>query len=234
MKIVYRIVTALLALCIIPAAYFLSFLEYGIDAAVVVIRDDITLRQVSGVLMDKTSPINEFLSGSGNFFQNALVKSLMPAAISFLVFFAIALIVSLVIFFFAVLSNKRLVITCLAGGGLLAMIATYISFAQFTKPLLDGSITLASLIDTTDLSLLLNLAVQFVGSSITLAGLRLTSATVIMTLIFAVIMIWGLAYMLTEDESEKNARRLEKANKKNVKKSKKNARRPEKAAKKKA
>ena len=76
---------------------------------------------------------------------------------------------------------------------------------------------MASLINTTDLSMLLSMAIQFVGSAITLKGLRLTSATMIMTVLFALIVIWGLAFILTEDENEKKARRMEKAAKKNSK-----------------
>lgn len=217
MKIVFRIVAAALALCVFPAAYFLSLLKYGFSAVVINIGDELTLKQVVTTLTDKTNPINDLLSGSGDFFQNVWVQSLMPAAISFLVFFAIALILALVIFFFAVFSNKRLVITCLGGGGLLAIIAAYISFHQLASPLLDGTIPLNSLIDTAGLSALLSVAVQLLGSAISVTALQLTDATMIMGLIFVVIVIWGLAYILTEDENEKQQRRLKKASKKKSK-----------------
>ena len=213
MKIVFRIVTAALALCVIPAAYFLSFLKFGISAVVMNIADDISISRAVSALTDETSPLNGLFSGSGNFFENELMQSLMPAAISFLVFFAIAIVLSLVIFFFAVFSNKRLVMTCLGGGGVLAMIAAYISFGRFAAPLLDGSISLGNLISTKDLSAIFSIAVQFLGSAIKVEILQLTSATMIMTLIFAVIVIWGLAYILTEDESEKKQRKLNKAKK---------------------
>ena len=216
MKIVFRIVTAALALCVIPAAYFLSFLKFGFSAVVMNIADDISISRAVTALTDETSPLNGFFSGSGGgkFFENEWVQSLMPAAISFLVFFAIAIVLSLVIFFFAVFSNKRLVMTCLGGGGILAMIGAYISFGQFAAPLLDGTISVGNLISTEDLSALLSIAVQFLGSAIKVEILQLTSATLIMTLIFAAIVIWGLAYILTEDESEKMQRKLQKAKKK--------------------
>jgi len=214
MKIVFRIVTAALALCVIPAAYFLSFLKYGFSAVVINIADDVSISRAVTVLTDETNPMNGLFSGSGNLLQNEWVQSLMPAAISFLVFFAIAIILSLVIFFFAVFSNKRLVMTCLGGGGVLAMIAAYISFGRMAAPLLDGSIALGNLISTEDLSAIFSIAVQLLGSAIDVEILQLTSATMIMTLIFAVIVIWGLAYILTEEESEKAARRLKKSQKK--------------------
>ena len=89
MKIVFRIVTAALALCVIPAAYFLSFLKFGFSAVVMNIADDISISRAVTALTDETSPLNGFFSGSGGgkFFENEWVQSLMPAAISFLVFF---------------------------------------------------------------------------------------------------------------------------------------------------
>ncbi len=218
MIIVFRIVTAALALCVIPAAYFLSFLKFGFSAVVMNIADDISISRAVTALTDETSPLNGLFSGSGNFFENEWVPSLMPAAISFLVFFAIAIILSLVIFFFAVFSNKRLAMTCLGGGGIIAMIGAYISFGRFAAPLMDGTISVGNLISTEDLSALLSIAVQFLGSAIKVEILQLTSATLIMTLIFAAIVIWGLAYMLTEDESEKQQRRVKKEKMKKKKK----------------
>jgi hypothetical protein len=218
MKIVFRIITAALALCVIPAAYFLSFLKYAFDAVVIKIADDISISGAVKALTDETSPLNGFFnsSGGGKFFENEWVQSLMPAAVSFLVFFAIAIILSLVIFFFAVFSNKRLVMTCLGGGGLLAMIAAYISFGRFAAPLLDGTVQLSSLFNTADLSALMSIGVQLLGSAIGVDTLQLTSAPLIMALTYGAIVIWGLAYILTEDESEKKQRRLQKAKKKKV------------------
>lgn len=213
MKIVYRIVSALLALCVIPAAYYLSFVKYGISAGIK-IGDNQSLKELYTQFADKSSPFHGMLSGSGDFFANASVKSLMPAGICFLVFFAVALILSLVIFFFSVFSNKRLVITCLGGGGLLSMIAAYISFGRLVSPLLDGTMPVTSLFSIDDLSTWLKFAIQIAGSAIKIEVLQLTSATMIMSLIYAAIVIWGLAYILTEDESEKKLRRLKKANKK--------------------
>lgn len=215
MKIVFRIVSAALALCVIPAAYFLSFLKFGFSAVLINIGDDVSISEAVTAFTDETSPLNGFFSGSGGgiFFENEWVQSLMPAAISFLVFFAIAIILSLVIFFFSVFSNKRLVITCLGGGGILAMIGAYISFGRFAAPLLDGTVQLSSLFNTADLSALMSIGVQLLGSAIGVEMLQLTSATLIMTLIFAAIVIWGLAYILTEDESEKLQRKLKKAKK---------------------
>ncbi|MEI6578133.1 MAG: hypothetical protein WCN92_01565 [Eubacteriales bacterium] len=212
MKIVYRLVTALLALCVIPASYFLSFLKYGINAVVINIGDDISLKILYDQLINKTSPLNTLFSGTGasEFFTNASIKSLMPAAICFLVFFAIAIILSLVIFFFAVFSKKLIVITSLGGAGLLSIIGAYISFGRLASPLTSGAIKINDFVDKSKIGALLNIVVGLVGSAIKIEVLKLTSATLIMALIFASIIIWGLAFIVTDDGSDKRAAKLAK------------------------
>jgi hypothetical protein len=196
LKIVYRIVSALLALCVIPAAYFLSFLKYGFSAVVINIGDEVSIKYLFDQFLDKNSPLNGLFGGSGDFFANASVKSLMPAGISFLVFFALAILISLVVFFFAAFSNMRLTITCLGAGGFLSIIGVYISFGRFAAPLLSGSTAISDFLNIGSLGFL-------VDSAIKIEIFRLTSATMIMGLIFSLIVIWGLAFVLTDDGSEK-------------------------------
>ncbi len=211
MKIVYRIVAALLAISVIPAAYFLDMLRVRISISLIdkAVQDDVSISRMYS-LFSQGGTLNGLFSGKGDFFSNASVKALMPAGICFLAFFALAIILSLVIFFFAVFSNKRLVITCLGGGGLLCIIAAYISFGRVAAPLLDGSITIADFLNMGVLGFLVNAAAK-------VTVLRLTSAPMIMAFIFAAIIIWGLAFVLTEDESEKREAKLKKMNKKSHK-----------------
>lgn len=208
MKIVYRIITALLTLCVIPAAYFLPILRARISISLLdnAIQDDVSISRLYGLFSEGGS-LNGLFNGEGDFFSNASVKSLMPAGICFLVFFALAIILSLVIFFFAVSSNKRIVMTSLGGGGLLCMIAAYISFGRLAAPLLDGSISIGDFLN-------MGILGSIFGAAVKIEIFRLTSAPMIMAFIFAAIVIWGLAFVLTEDESEKREAKLKKLNKK--------------------
>jgi hypothetical protein len=207
MKIVFRIITAALALCVIPAAFLLPFIKFVFSAVVINVGDDYSIKGLYNEFFDKTSPLNGMFGTSGDLLANPTVKMLMPAAITFLVFFCLALVISLVIFFFAVFSNKRLVMTCLGGGGLLSVIGAYIAFGRLASPLLDGTVQISDFLNMGMLGFLVDAAVKF-------DTLKLTSAPLIMALTFGAIVIWGLAYILTEDESEKKQRRLKKANKK--------------------
>ena len=207
MKIVFRIIMAALALCVIPAAFLLPFIKFVFSAVVINVGDDYSIKGLYDEFFDKSSPLNGMFGTSGELLANPAVKTLMPAAVTFLVFFCLALLISLVIFFFAVFSNKRLMMTCLGGGGLLSVIGAYIAFGRLAAPLLDGTIKVSDFINMGMLGFLVDAALKF-------DTLKLTSATLIMSLTFAAIVIWGLAYILTEDESEKRERRLQKAKKK--------------------
>jgi len=198
LKIGFRIVSAALALCVIPAAYFLDLIRFRITISILpkAIQDDVSIKRIVDLLAPGGSFNGLFGSGKGNLFANAAVKDLTPAAVCFAVFFALAIIISLVIFFFAVFSKKQLVITCLGAGGLLSVIAAYISFGQIAAPLLSGKISIGDFLSK-------GLLGTIVGSAVKIAILRLTSATFIMSLIFVAIVIWGLAYIVTDDSSSK-------------------------------
>ncbi len=207
MKYVFRVVSAILALCVIPAAYFLSFVQFVFSAVVANVGDDFSIKEIFEQFIDKSSPFNSLLGDGGELMANPTVKILMPAGITFLSFFALALVLSLVIFFFALFSNKRILITSLGGAGFLSVMGMYIAFGRFVAPLLDGTIQVNDFLNVGTLGFLINSVVK-------IEVLKLTSAPLIMAAIFALIVIWGLAFMLTEDESEKKQRRLEKAAKK--------------------
>lgn len=213
MKIVFRIVSALLALCVIPAAYFINLFTYRINAVIRTIGDDVSVHKIVHDFFGEGGYLKGVFNGSGSdFLSNPSVKRLMPAAICFLAFFALALIISLVIFFFAVFSRKRLVITCLGGGGLLSVIAAKISFHMLAAPLLSGEITLNSFINSSKLSSIIGMILKFGVSMVKFQTLKLTSAPVIMIVIFAAIVIWGLANILTDDDlGKKPVKKVKKA-----------------------
>lgn len=211
MKIVYRIVAALLALAIIPSAYFLSFFYYSFDAALVYVADEVYISGLVDMFKDDTESIKKFFSGDGSFLSSHGAQQIKPPLISFAVFFALALLLSVVILLFAIFSNKRLLITSLGGLGLAFMGAAYISFGKLADLLTSGQVPLSSFFDTDGFSFLIKMGIQMAGGFLGLEVLRLTTATLIMTLLFAAIVVWGLAFILTEDDKEKAERKLKKS-----------------------
>ncbi|NLP47466.1 MAG: hypothetical protein GX345_00810 [Clostridiales bacterium] len=203
MKFVYRLVAALLALAIIPSAYFLSFFYYSFDAGLLYVADEVYISDTVNSLSGNDSVIKDLLTGKSEILSSHGVEQIKPTLIIFVAFFALALILSLIIFFFALFSNKQGLITALAGGGLASMAGVYISFGHMAKMLTSGQIPLSSFFESQGLSFLLNLGIQLADSILGLKALRLTSATLIMTVLFAAIVIWGLAFILTDDSKEK-------------------------------
>jgi hypothetical protein len=193
LKIVFRVISAALALCVIPAAFFLDLLRVRVSVTLLpkAIQDDISIKRIYDLLAPGGS-FSGLFSGKGNLLADATVKSLMPAGICFASFFVLALLLSLVIFFSAVFSKKQLVITCLGAGGLVSVIAAYISFGRLVAPILSGAVSISDFVNIGALGLLVDSAIKF-------QMLRLTSATFVMGLVFAAIAIWGIAYIVTDE-----------------------------------
>jgi len=215
MKAVYRIVTALTGLGVFACAIFLPLfrLRIGVTLLKTDIQEDFSIYSLYNYLKPNGS-LDGLITGEGNFLNNPYVKHLMPAAVTFAAFFAAALLLALIVVFFAALSNQKLVIGILSAAGVACLIGSYIAFGRLASPLLDGSISLPELLNLGFISSTL------VGAAVKLVLLRLTSATFFMILCFAGIILWTLAFVLTEDDKEKLQRANEKAAKKAVKSSK--------------
>lgn len=151
--ILYRVVTAILAVAMFPAFYFADLLTFeiaheDISSLLNYFRDEATLDTTydSISLAELPDWINIFssLSNEEFDFKTAILQNEMytPAIVA-VVFIAIALVLGLVILGFAAFSNKVKVITALSGAGFLSTIAAYISFGSFAKPLVSGEVTLA-------------------------------------------------------------------------------------------
>lgn len=212
MKAVYRIVAALLSMGVFASAVFLPLfrIRIGVTLMEADIQEDFSIYRLYNYLKPNGT-LDGLFTGNGDFLDNPYIKHLMPAAVTFAAFFAAALLIALIAWFFAVLSNRKLVIGILGAAGIICMIGSYIAFGRMAKPLLDGSISLPELLDLGFISSTL------IGAAVKLAVLRLISAPFFMILCFAAIILWTLAFILTEDDKEKLRRANEKAAKKAAK-----------------
>lgn len=199
--IVYRLVMAIMAVCVPIAAYFSDYIYY-------VVKSDLfkLLAQLKGDTSDTGDTwgtislrtiVEEYLpkfSGGGMGEGNvaAALVPLKPAAISLAVFFVLALVLAVVIFFFACFSKKKTVPICLSTGGLLSMIGVYASFHYVAAPILDGTINLGSFVaEGTTLARLL----PYLGS---VSDLRLTTGFFLMVFLFLAMMLWAGANKIVE------------------------------------
>ena len=159
--IMYRVITAILAVAMFPAVYFadlftfeiahtsisnllggLTANEEGMNGTLHTTYDSISLHELPQWIDMFSGFTNEDFDFKASVLQNALYRPVIVAV----VFLALALVIGLVILGFAIFSNKIKVITALSASGFLCTLASYISFTGFfAEKVLAGDITISQL-----------------------------------------------------------------------------------------
>lgn len=199
-NIVYRVVMAIMAVCVPIAAYFCNYIYYVTQSDLFVLLSQLKGdTQDTGETEDMWSlhrvvkellPLLKDSSLGGEAVQNAIAP-IRSALIAFVVFFALALVLALVVFFFSCFSRKMLVPLCIAGGGLLSMIGLRISFSYIAGPLLDGTVSLGDFFSNT----IASFAVSMVAK---LTIFQLSTGYFIMLFLFLGMVLWAGSNMLVE------------------------------------
>lgn len=154
-------------------------------------------------------------------FGNAQLR---PLVIS-LALFAGVLVLALVILIISIFKNKPKLVASIAGAGtVLGIVSNTIFVTRFANPLIDGTITLGSILGSNSILL------QFLGDVI---ELRYENAFFTVLFIMIAILIWSLAVIIVnaDDDAEKAIKKAKKAERK-AKKAQKQAKKAEKQAKK--
>ncbi|NMP37351.1 MAG: hypothetical protein GX051_04400 [Clostridiales bacterium] len=227
MKALYRIVSALLAIAVLPVAVFTPLLIYrisftGLVSGIAGLLGGIFKGDAAQTIQDVlNSKIGEELSiwggyknygtiikdliskgSTGNFTLGALKGPIT----AFLVFFAAALLIAVVIFFFSAFSNNKKTIAGLSLGGCGMLIGMKIAFDSVSDALINGGVTLSDIFGSEIVSTVLQVEV-----------LDLRSAFYYMLILFAAIFLWTLCFLLINigadpDEKKKKSRKTADAN----------------------
>lgn len=204
----YRIIMAVLALCVPAAAYFSNYFYYVVQSDIFKLISQfkgneadtgetygfMSLHKFVQVYLPKFSESSDSAS--------SIMESLLPlkpAMISFAVFFVAAILLALVVFFFSCFSKKKLIPLCISGGGVLAMIGLRVSFQHISAPLLDGTVSLTDFFESSIVSAVL----PFIAK---LTEFRLTTGYFLMLFLFIAMALWAGANMLIAlgDKPQKN------------------------------
>lgn len=222
--IVYRVITAVMAVAMFPLAYFSKLLF------VVVMHEEVSsLLQLFGEtndpggtyfewsiadFFDSSSTIRTLLNfgdGEGLSLSAIWGNEYLRAVLFAVIFFVITLVIAVVILGFAIFSNKAKIVTWLSGTGFLTMIASFISFNSFfANPIVSGA---ASLRDVFAINgTFANLALAFVD----ITSIKLEGAFFYVMFLMLGIFIWAGAVLFVNasDEKEKAEKAMERANKK--------------------
>ena len=213
MKYVYRIVNALLAAVVFPAALLQEFVLFRLSTSIVEVglEETLTLKQIIGFFLG-TERLMGFtyddIKSPGAFeFPKALdpVKGYLIATV---VAFALALVAAIFIIIWSICSNKRIpvIVSCVLG--IAAVIVMNSCFNSAVAPIVEGSINVVSLFSSGLIASLLGKAV-FVDT-LCFAGFQ--NGIIIA---FIAILLWTAAFYVveigdTEEASSKKAKKSKK------------------------
>jgi hypothetical protein len=192
-KIIYRVVTALIALCAFPAAIFAPIVRVVGEVSITdsYVYEQLSLWDVYSLFFSKDSTFSGFAEGMN---LTDGVKETMPALIASGCCLAAALILAVIIACFAAFSNKKLVNVFLSAGAVCAVIAMFLSFnGGFARPFTDGTISVSDL-GLIEWGIINSLLDVFVAIKV----LQITSAGFLLIIVFAGVLLWTLAFVLTE------------------------------------
>lgn len=199
-SIVYRIVMAILAACVPVAAYFCNYIYFVFQSDLFTL-----LSQLNGDATDTGETydvwslhraVTELLPfmERGSLNSETLQTAIAPirgALIAFVVFFVLAVVLALVIFFFSCFSRKKLVPLCIACGGLLSMIGLRIAFSYVAGPLLDGTVSLGDFFSNAIASFAISMVAK-------LTIFQLSTGYFLMLFLFFGMIVWAGANLVVD------------------------------------
>ncbi len=204
MKTVYKILAPLCSIAVLPVVFFLPLLHLNMGET---IMGSLGLREYSslfyliktaGATNDQTKTILnmvlEILKSDDNKIGAALnTKGYFVASLVFLV---LAVVIALVVFFFALLSRKYLLTGGLALGGLISAVLANKMFDVFAKPFLNGAVSLKSLMTEE------NLISAFLGNLIKVESMEFAMAYQVCLLLFAAVAILAVCAAVERSMAE--------------------------------
>ena len=207
--IVYRVVTAIMAILIYPLFFFLDIIYIQVDhKAIADIWGSITQNatpDLGATYEDLSIPdmfewadmLSAFKSEESTFTFNNPNLYPLYAAIGFV---ALALVIGLVILGFAIFSNKVGAIIGLSASGLVCTIVSYFCFTSgFANPIIDGEVTISQLLGP-ESNNLLDLIFGFVGN---ISFLNLEGGFFWVLFLMLGILVWSVSVLVVNKGEEK-------------------------------
>ncbi len=212
MKIVDRIVCALLSFGVILAAFFAPLIHWLYQITVYGLangllggvtgeyignandqgwtEDDYSLYNIYKLLKDFGVDFKELFSGNKELNPN--LEIFVPLIKPILVFFAITLVIALATGIVSLASKAKTPRMILSGAGIVSLVFLKSSFDKLVLPIIEGKVTLGSLLD-----------IPWLGMIAKIEVINLSGGWVMMIMLFAAVILWNISYILTSDEKNK-------------------------------
>lgn len=203
MKALNRIVTALLAIAVFPVAYFTDLITVYMHATIYDsnIVENLSVKRIIE-LFTGDGLFADLVKGGASELPDGLLK-FKGNFIAFVVFFAIALLIALAIIIVAAATNSRKTTAALGAAGILCLIGMKIAFSDIAAAVDAGKLTLSSLTDMAFMNLFGKIVL-----------VTMSTAPVVMAVLFLAILIWNVAFIAIDLGEEKPKKKAKHAKKK--------------------
>ncbi len=208
MKYVMKVINALIAAAIFPAAYFLDlfFIQVGTNknaqwliqlfsenSAGVGVEEALSIHEIVQIIRGEHIYSSMFDNMSGGFTWPEALNPLNGRLITVAVCFVLCLLIALFVIVYSICSSKKLPVVIAAIAGLISAIIMISCFNSAANVIVSGEISIQSILSTAD-GWLTNILLGFVGvDTLMLGGFH--SAFII---IFVCIIVWTGAFALIE------------------------------------
>ncbi len=208
MKYLYRTVNALLAAAVFPATLFLEFIFVRIATTVADagLKESMSLWEILEILAGKETFVGFDLSASsGNLSWPEALDPVKGTLIAVVVFFALALVCALFVFFWSIFSNKRIPIIISSVLGIASVITMTALFNSVAELFVNGQINVVDLFAD-------GLIASIIGNFVVIHSLALGGFQNGIIIAFVLILVWTGAFYLVElgDPKEEKAAKIKK------------------------
>ena len=220
MKALYKTVTLILTAAFFPAVIFAPFFKLLVTSNLlslftsssddVMINASYSLKDIAGLLEPYSQQLKSF--SFTDIPQGIRDAVGLPFAL-FLGFFILAVLTDALLLILGVFTRKRRAVFIFALLGVVFTVGMNISFGYVSKPLVNGSISIADLFGPTILnnigsvqSGLSTLITSLMGSGsqlIVIKLLNLSTAYVLMLLVFIITAVWSVSHLIVDPDPEK-------------------------------
>ena len=208
MKYVMKVINALIAAAIFPAAYFLDlfFIQVGTNknaqwliqlfsenSAGVGVEEALSIHEIVQIIRGEHIYSTMFDGMSGGFTWPEALNPLNGRLITVVVCFVLCLLIALFVIIYSICSSKKLPVVIAAIAGIVSAIIMISCFNSAASVIVSGEISIQSILSTAD-GWLTSILLGFVGvDTLMLGGFH--SAFII---IFVCIIVWTGAFALIE------------------------------------
>ena len=196
MKVLYRIVNALLAAAMFPVMIFVDLIAFRLSTPfvdTVGIQESISIKFIIDVITGKEAFWYSMIieNGSGTLAWPTELDPIKGRLITFAICFVLIVLIALFIIIWSICSNKRLPILIASVAGLVSTIVMIAVFNSAAALFVDGTINVVRIFSS-------NWFVSLLGNAVTTDGLILGGFHNGIMFLFIGLLVWTGAYYLIE------------------------------------